>query len=218
MCNLSLPDSIIDGIVIQSNTYAKAGTILEATILVNGVMNRNPRWMHSYKYREISRQHILFFFACYYYMGYCRLPARRDYWVQRHPNSCLPAHWTDGQISCIKFEYVWRNISLDSLLTDEEIDNSVEVDNDSQFEPETEAEEFIVETVEEDEDNNNDDDDDDDESKKDEEQNDYFDDKELALEEEDDNDDEMDNNNNDDSVDDETINEDDDDDKVELEK
>ena len=33
MCNLSLPDSIIDGIIIRSNTYAKARTTLKLTIL-----------------------------------------------------------------------------------------------------------------------------------------------------------------------------------------
>ena len=124
----------------------------------------------------------------------------------------------DGQLSCYKFEYVWRNISLDSLLTDEEIDNSVEVNSDGQFETEREPEEFVVETVEEDEDNDNADDDDDNESKKDEEQNDYYDDKDPApaLEEEDDN--EIGNDNDNDSVDDETINEDDNTDEVEQEK
>ena len=48
----------------------------------------------------------------------------------------------DGQFSRDKFDYIRRNISLDFLLTDEEIDNSVEVDNDGQFEPETEPEEL----------------------------------------------------------------------------
>ena len=43
MCNLSLPDSIIDGIVIRSNTYAKAHTKLDETILVDCVMKKNPR-------------------------------------------------------------------------------------------------------------------------------------------------------------------------------
>ena len=76
MCNLSLPDSIIDGIVTRSNMYAMARTKLEESILVDGVMKRNPRWMHPSKYRDITRQDILFFFACYYYMGYCRLPAK----------------------------------------------------------------------------------------------------------------------------------------------
>ena len=158
-------------------------------------------------------------------MGYCKLPARRDYWVQRQPNSCPLAHWMDSLFSCYKFDYVWRNISLDSLLTDEEVDKTIDADNNSHFEPETEVEEFVVNTVEEDEDNNNDDavndnnnnnDDDDDESKKNEEQNNYYDDKEPAAEEEDDN--EMSNNNNDDKVDDETINKHDDDNQVEQKK
>ena len=104
------------------------------------------------------------------------------------------------------------------MLTDKEVDNSVDVDNDGQFEPETKSEEFVVKTVEEDEDNNNDDDDNDDEREKDEEQNNYFDGKELAREEEDDTNNEMGNDNDDDSVDDETIDEEDDDDEVKQEK
>ena len=63
----------------------------------------------------------------------------------------------EGLFFCYKFEYVWRNILLDSLLTDKEIDNTIDVDNDDQFEPETEVEEFVVKTVQEEEDNNNDD-------------------------------------------------------------
>ena len=105
----------------------------------------------------------------------------------------------NGQFSCDKFEDVWRDISLDSLSIDKEFDNTIDVDNDSQFEPETEAEEFVVETVEEDEDNNNDDadhdddnddDNDDDDEKKEKKENDkhsgYCDDKEPAPEEQDD--------------------------------
>ena len=99
MCKLSLPDSIIDDIVIRSNTYALACTTLEEKILVDGVMKRNSRWMHQNKYRDITQQDILYFFACYYYMGYCRLPARQDYWVQRQPNSYLPACWRNGHFS-----------------------------------------------------------------------------------------------------------------------
>ena len=51
------------------------------------------------------------------------------------------------------------------LLIDKEMDNSFDVDNDGQFKPETEAEEFVVKTVQEDEENNNDDGDGDNESK-----------------------------------------------------
>ena len=74
MCNLSLPALIIDCIVIRSNTYAKARTQLDETIMVNGLMKRDPRWMNSNKYRDINRQDILFF-------------------------SYLPAHLMDGQFS-----------------------------------------------------------------------------------------------------------------------
>ena len=144
MYKLSLPDSIIDGNVIRSNTYALAGTKLDGKILVDGVMKKNPRWMHPNKYRDINQQDILFFFTCYYYLGYYRLPARQDYWVQRKPNSCLPAHWIDRQFPCDKFEYTRCNISLNLLLIDKEVDKTVDVDNDGQFKPETEAEEFVV--------------------------------------------------------------------------
>ena len=43
MCTLSLPDSIIDGIVHRSNTYALARTKLEECELVDGAMKKNPR-------------------------------------------------------------------------------------------------------------------------------------------------------------------------------
>ena len=57
----------------------------------------------------------------------------------------------DGQFSCNRFDYVWRNISLDLLLVDKDFDNTVGVDDDvGHFEPEQVAEEFIVKTVEED--------------------------------------------------------------------
>ena len=77
--------------------------------------------MHPSKFCDITRRDILYFFACYYYMGYYRLPAKRDYWKQRQQNSCLPSHWMDGVFSRDKFEYVWRNISMDSLLLYEEM-------------------------------------------------------------------------------------------------
>ena len=226
MCKLSLPDSIIDDIVLHLNTYSLACTKLEQYELVDGRLKKNPCWIHLSKYWDIFRQDILYFFARYYYMGYCRLPARQDYWVQRKAHSYLPSHWMDGNYSCDKFDYVWRNISLDQSLVDEDFDNNVGVDNDGQFGPEEEVEEELVKTVEEDDDNDNndddddddydDDDDDDDQSKEDDEQDPYCDDKPSEPEKNGDN--EMSNNNNDDPVDDETINEEDDDDEAEQEK
>ena len=42
MCTLSLPDSIIDGIVLRSNTYALERTKLDEFELVNGRQKKNP--------------------------------------------------------------------------------------------------------------------------------------------------------------------------------
>ena len=43
MCQLSLPDSIIDGIIIRSNTNALARTKLDEKLLVDSVMKKSPR-------------------------------------------------------------------------------------------------------------------------------------------------------------------------------
>ena len=42
MCNLSLPDSIIDGIVLRSNNYALARTKVKQYELVDGAFKKNP--------------------------------------------------------------------------------------------------------------------------------------------------------------------------------
>ena len=42
MCTLSLPDSIIDGIVHRSNNFALARTKVEKFELVNGIFKKNP--------------------------------------------------------------------------------------------------------------------------------------------------------------------------------
>ena len=47
----------------------------------------------------------------------------------------------DGNFSCDKFDYVWRNISFDSSLVDKDFDNTVSVDDDGYFEPEEEVKE-----------------------------------------------------------------------------
>ena len=59
----------------------------------------------------------------------------------------------DGVFSRDKFEYVWRNISMDSSLLDEEFDNTVGDGGDGEFE----VEGIEVETVEEEEDDSDDD-------------------------------------------------------------
>ena len=91
----------------------------------------------------------------------------------------------DGNFSYNKFDYVWRNISLNLLLVDKNFDNTVGVENSGHFKPEEEVKEVLVKTVkdDDDDDNNDDEDDNDDKSKDDDEQNPYFDDKEPGPEE-----------------------------------
>ena len=96
ICLLSLPDLLIDGIVEWSNVYAMAQTNVSPTIVEEDKIKKNPCYMHPSKFRTLTRQDILYFFASYYYFGYCRLPAKQDYWAQHQRNSCLPSHWMDG--------------------------------------------------------------------------------------------------------------------------
>ena len=46
ICLLSLPDSLIDGIVERSNFYAMARTNLSPTIVEGDVIKKNPCYMH----------------------------------------------------------------------------------------------------------------------------------------------------------------------------
>ena len=102
-----------------------------------GEMKKNSSYLLPSKFKPIiTGQDILYFLACYYYMGYCRLPARSDYWRRKTPTSCLPLHWMDGIISRDKFEYLWRNISLSEDNGDgntDSIDNNVSDEDDGEF-------------------------------------------------------------------------------------
>jgi hypothetical protein len=69
--HLALPDTPIDKVVEYSNMYAR---------------NRLP----DHKYKQITKDEILIFFAIYYYMGYCKMPARKDYWKETDPESIIP--------------------------------------------------------------------------------------------------------------------------------
>ena len=141
MCKLSLPNKLIDTIANQSTIYAKGRTRLPIEIPVNEKksdweMKKNLSYLLPSKFKPITGQDILYFLACYYYMGYCRLPARSDYWRRKTPTSCLPSHWMDGIISRDKFEYLWRNISLleDNGVGDtDSIDNNVSDEDDDEF-------------------------------------------------------------------------------------
>ena len=45
-------------------------------------------------------------------MGFCQLPSKRDYWSVG--KSIEPTHWISENLSRNRFEFVWRNISLDA--------------------------------------------------------------------------------------------------------
>ena len=96
MCMLSLPNKLIDTIAQRSTMYARSRTLLPIMIPVdenkpNGELKKNPSYLSTSKFNPITRQDILYFLACYYYMGYCKLPARHDYWKKKQQNSCLPS-------------------------------------------------------------------------------------------------------------------------------
>ena len=78
-CNLSLPNIFLDGIVEKLCLYAITRTELSQTIMVEENIKKNPRYMHPSKFRDITRQDILYFCVCYYYTEYCRLTAKQDY-------------------------------------------------------------------------------------------------------------------------------------------
>ena len=74
---------------------------------------------------EITESDILYFFAAYYYMGYCCLPAKVDYWKVPNVGSCVPEHWFSSKLSRRKFYYIWRNISIDPLYSDDSDDATI---------------------------------------------------------------------------------------------
>ena len=85
---------MLDDIVERSNLYAKARTKLPQVVPdeKNGGTKKNVNYLSPNKMLDIARKDLLFFFATYYYMGYCRLPVQTDYWVRRKDHSCLPGH------------------------------------------------------------------------------------------------------------------------------
>ena len=86
ICNLSLANISLDNVVDWLNLYTIARTELSPTIVVEDKIKKNLCYMYPSKFRIITRQDILYFFASYYYMGYYRLPAKQDYWAQRQRN------------------------------------------------------------------------------------------------------------------------------------
>ena len=90
---LALPSLLVDRMNAPTLT-------LKPNKLIDDIANRFTKCARRrIRFKPMTRKDILYFLACYYYMGYCRLPARSDYWKQQLSNSCLLSHWMDGIIS-----------------------------------------------------------------------------------------------------------------------
>jgi hypothetical protein len=88
---LFLPESLIEGIVVATNAYAKKQLV--------------PAKVH-----PVDEADILRFFAIFFYMGIVRLPAKKDYW--RGASSFWPVHQPCLSLPRTRFEYIWRYIHL----------------------------------------------------------------------------------------------------------
>ena len=87
LCELFLPDSLLDKWVSSTNHYAASYLSIE-------------------KRRDITRMDIFRFLSAVSYMGLVRLPAKGDYFSK--DNSILPHHHAIT-INRSMFEYLWRN-------------------------------------------------------------------------------------------------------------
>jgi hypothetical protein len=119
LCELYLPDSLLDKWVVSTNAYASSH-------------------LPQHKRRNITRIDILRFLSAVSYMGVVRLPAKVDYFA--NDNNVLPHHHAIKMNRSL-FEYVWRNFHTSfkagSRIMDEEIDDN---DDDEEEEPVDEEE------------------------------------------------------------------------------
>jgi hypothetical protein len=88
---LFLSESLIEGIVVATNAYAKKQLV--------------PAKVH-----PVDEADILRFFAIFFYMGIVRVPAKKDYW--RGASSFWPVHQPCLSLPRTRFEYIWRYIHL----------------------------------------------------------------------------------------------------------
>ena len=144
LSELILPDHLIDTILKQSNKYAHQQTRLPPEIPdpkdPKGLPIPNPLYLDPEKEKAITESELLYFFACYYYMGFTKLPSKTDYWTRPGTYKCTPEHWMkDGKFPRDRFLYIWRNIHLEeieptSLSTKEDFDD-IEEEDDGNIEP-----------------------------------------------------------------------------------
>ena len=117
---LMLPDSLIDEIVHRTNRYSEWRLRQPEWIIdpVTKEETKNNQWLHKDRRMILDRSDILFFFAIYYYMGVVQLPAKADYWA-RSADGIDPVHWMNQVYPMYRFNFVWRNISLDPQFASE---------------------------------------------------------------------------------------------------
>ena len=127
-----LPDDLIDEIVHRTNRYSKWRMGVDKTITDPKTKEKvkNPQYLRKDLHRKVTREDILLFFATYFYMGYCQLPAKSNYWSGAG-GGVEPSHWMKNRgFSRDRFHFVWRNISLDPSFASEHYTKAAEREND----------------------------------------------------------------------------------------
>jgi len=74
-------------------------------------------------YKIVPRD-ILHFFVMIYYMGYCKLPAKKDYWCNGDDIRGDHPVCTAFGMTCKKFSFLWRNVYLMEPIPDADDDAS----------------------------------------------------------------------------------------------
>ena len=127
-----LPDDLINEIVHCTNGYSNWRMGVDKTITDPATKEKvkNPQYLRKDLHRKVTREDILLFFATYFYMGYCQLPAKSDYWTSAG-SGVKPSHWMKNRgFSCNWFHFVWRNILLDPLFVTERYTKAADREND----------------------------------------------------------------------------------------
>ena len=118
LCELYLPDTLIDKWVKRSNSYAKSYLARERQV-------------------ELTRSDLLRFIATLYYMGVVRLPCKDDYWKGGDSDGAWPTH-PAIKLKITRFRYIWRNFHMSyqeldvhsETTSDDESDGSVSTTED----------------------------------------------------------------------------------------
>lgn len=128
VCELFLPDSLLDAWVSCTNAYAASR-------------------LHPQRLRYVSRMHLLRFISTIMYMGVVRLPSKDDYFIYDDDESFWPKHKTILLTNSM-FNYLWRNFhtsfvqddSADEIIA--ELDEGYDYVEEQEESPEPEEEEL----------------------------------------------------------------------------